>query len=89
MKKAIATLAAVASAGLFAGALSLITPQAAEAATLSRSEATQLCQAGYEANQMGMSVKPMLQQVLASKGAPTYPANVILNEMKPYCPRVY
>ena len=60
-----------------------------KAGTLSASEAYQFCQAAREANSMGMSVKPMIQQVLASKGAPTYLANVIMSEMKPYCPRAY
>ena len=61
----------------------------AKAGTLSSSEAYQLCQAGIAANREGYSVKPMLQQVFVSRGAPAYLANVALNEMKPYCPRVY
>ena len=49
MKKTIATLAAVASAGLFAGALSLITPASAEAAPRAGLRAAQyeLCDAGH------------------------------------------
>jgi len=61
----------------------------AKAGALSSSEAYQLCQAGIAANREGYSIKPMLQQVFVSKGAPAYLANVALKEMKPYCPRVY
>ncbi len=61
----------------------------ASAGTLSANEAMQLCFAAKEANDMGISVKPMLEQVFISKGAPAYLANVALKEMKPYCPKAY
>ncbi len=61
----------------------------AHAATLSSSQAIQLCMAAKESNDMGLSVKPLLEQVFTSKGAPAYLANVAMNEMKAYCPKAY
>ena len=76
------------AAALAAASILTLAP-AANAGTLSANQAMQLCFAAKEANDMGMSVKPMLQQVFISKGAPAYLANVALNEMKAYCPKAY
>ncbi len=80
---------ALAAAALAATSILTFAPAAAEARSLSASQAMQLCMAAKEANNMGLSAKPMLQQVFISKGAPAYLANVAMNEMKEYCPRVY
>jgi len=82
------TFKTFAAAALAATSILTLAP-AANAGTLSANEAMQLCMAAKEANDMGMSVKPMLQQVFISKGAPAYLANVAMKEMKPYCPKAY
>ena len=82
------TFKTIAAAALAATSILTFVP-AAEAGALSANEAMQLCMAAKEANDMGLSVKPMLQQVFISKGAPAYLANVAMNEMKAYCPKAY
>ncbi len=82
------TFKTIAAAALAATSILTFAP-AAEAKSLSPSQAMQLCMIAKEANDMGLSAKPMLQQVFVSKGAPAYLANVAMNEMKEYCPRVY
>ena len=82
------TFKTFAAAALAATSILTLAP-AANAGTLSADQAMQLCFAAKEANDMGVSVKPMLQQVFISKGAPAYLANVALNEMKAYCPKAY
>lgn len=61
----------------------------AAASTLPYQNLVNLCVAGNEANQMGLSVKPMLKQILADRGQPTYLVNTIMGEMRPVCPRVF
>ncbi len=82
------TFKTLAAAALAATSILTFAPSA-EAGVLSANEAMQLCFAAKEANDMGMSVKPMLEQVFISKGAPAYLANVAMKEMKPYCPKAY
>ena len=82
------TFKTFAAAALAATSILTLAPTA-NAGTLSANEAMQLCMAAKEANDMGMSVKPMLQQVFISKGAPAYLANVAMKEMKHYCPKAY
>ena len=82
------TFKTFAAAALAATSILTIAP-VANAGTLSANEAMQLCCAAKEANDMGVSVKPLLQQVFVSKGAPAYLANVAMNEMKAYCPKAY
>ena len=82
------TFKTFAAAALAATSILTLAP-AAEAGTLSSSRAMQLCILAKESNDMGLSIKPMLQQVFVSRGAPAYLANVAMKEMKAYCPTAY
>ena len=82
------TFKTFAAAALAATSILTLAP-AANAGTLSANEAMQLCFAAKEANDMGVSVKPLLRQVFVSKGAPAYLANVAMDEMKAYSTKAY
>ena len=56
-----------------------------QAGSIPQSNLLQLCVAAKQANDMGISVKPLLQQTLGSRAL----ANVAMNEMKPLCPKAY
>lgn len=55
-----------------------------EAGSIPQANLVQLCVAAKQANDMGISVKPLLEQQL---GRPM--ARVALNQMKPMCPKAY
>ena len=66
------------------GSIAMAVP-AAFAGSIPQSNLVQLCVAAKQANDMGISVKPLLQQSLGSRAL----ANVAMNEMKPKCPKAY
>jgi hypothetical protein len=66
-----------------------LTSGVALAGTLSSSQLMQYCALGNMANKEGISARYMFEQTLAKKGQPKYLANVIMNEIKPVCPKVY
>jgi hypothetical protein len=80
MKKVLLALAA---------GVTLLTGSGAAAGTLPQSNLYQLCAAGKAANDEGISAKYLIRDMLTKRGQPGYLANVVMNEMKPVCPRVY
>jgi hypothetical protein len=72
-----------------AAAAALATGTQVIAGTLPQANLYQLCAAGKAANNDGISAKYLIAQMLEGRGQPKYLANVVMNEMKPVCPRVY
>jgi hypothetical protein len=56
---------------------------------ISPAEKYSICQALRLANQDGISGRYMLEEMLARRGEPKYLAKVIMNDVKPVCPKVY
>ena len=48
-----------------------------------------MCRAVLMANSDGISGKYMIKQMLERRGQPGYMANVVMNDIKPVCPRAY
>lgn len=55
----------------------------------SAAEKYRICQVLRLANQDGISGRFMLEEMLARRGEPKYLAKVIMNDVKPMCPKVY
>jgi hypothetical protein len=74
-------------------------PTATETAKQSTSESSdgklpqesliQSCAIGKVANDDGISAKYLIEQMLVGRGQPKYLANIIMEQMKPICPKVY
>ena len=65
-----------------------VMPALAQSPT-SAEEKYRICQALRMANQDGISGKYMLEAMLTRRGQPKYLAKVIMNDVKPMCPKVF
>jgi len=63
-------------------------PASAQSVT-SFEQKARICSALRMANQDGMSGKYFIEQMLANRGQPRYLANVVMNDVKPLCPKAY
>jgi hypothetical protein len=56
---------------------------------IAESSLIQSCAIGKVANDDGISAKYLIEQMLEGRGEPKYLANIIMEQMKPICPKVY